>query len=146
MSKQKRNAIWLGFFGLILIVLGIKYLPVFLAAATQQYTLENTPVILFFNVDEPCECMVDLTQRAEAQIANWPVESRGGITVMRIAMDQRRDLEAKYDIFRAPCLVLVDVDGQVFWRQDYPLIEGGPFNLNEFETAIANLGVDNSKP
>ena len=146
MSKQKRKAIWLGFFGLILIVLGIKNLPVFLAAATQQYTLENTPVILFFNVDEPCECMVELTQRAEAQIANWPVESRSGITVMRIAMDQRRDLEAKYDVFRAPCLLLVNASGEVVWRQDYPLIEGGPFNLNEFETAIANTGVDISKP
>jgi len=139
MSKQKRNAIWLGFFGLILIVLGIKYLPVFLAAASQQYALENTPVILFFSVDEPCECMVDLTQRAEAQIANWLVESQSGITVMRIAMDQRRDLEAKYDVFRAPCLVLVDADGKVSWRQDYPLIEGGPFKLPELEAAIAGL-------
>ena len=146
MSKQKRNAILLGFFGLILIVLGIKNLPVFLAAATQQYTLENTPVILFFNVDEPCECMVELTQRAEAQIANWPVESRGGITLMRIAIDQRKDLEAKYDVFRAPCLLLVDAQNQVVLWQDYPSIEGGPFKLDEFEAAIADLGVYNAKP
>jgi len=146
MSKQKRNAILLGFFGLILIVLGIKNLPVFLAAATQQYTLENKPVILFFNVDEPCECMVELTQRAEAQIANWPVESRGGITLMRIAIDQRKDLEAKYDVFRAPCLLLVDAQNQVVLRQDYPSIEGGPFKLDEFEAAIADLGVYNAKP
>jgi hypothetical protein len=108
--------------------------------------LENKPVIFFFNVDEPCECTVELAQRAEAQIANWLVESRSGITLLRIAMDQRTDLEVKYQVFRAPCLVLVDVDGQVVWRQDYPLIEGGPFNLEELETAIANLGLDNSKP
>ena len=146
MSKQKRTAVWLGFLGLVLIVLGIKSLPLLLATAAQQYTLENAPVILFFNVDEPCECMVELTQRAEAQIADWPIESRGGIALMRIAIDQRKDLEAKYDVFRAPCLLLVDADGMVSWRQDYPLIEGGPFKLDEFEAAIVNLGLDNAKP
>jgi len=84
--------------------------------------------------------MVELTQRAEVQMADWPVESRGDITMMRIAIDQRTDLEAKYDVFRAPCLVLLDANGNVVWRQDYPRIEGGPFELEELETAIANMG------
>jgi len=57
--------------------------------------------------------MVELTQRAEVQMADWPVESRGDITMMRIAIDQRTDLEAKYDVFRAPCLVLLDANGNV---------------------------------
>ena len=140
MDTQKRKAVWLGLIGLILIVLGIKYLPFLLAFAGQQSSKNDQPVILFFSVDEPCECMVELTQQAEQQMANWPVERRGGIPVMRIAMEQRKDLEAKYQVFRAPCLVLVDAQDQIAWRQDYPLIEGGPFRLEELEAAIAALG------
>ena len=139
MDAQKRKAVWLGLIGLILIVLGIKYMPFLLAFAGQQSGMNDKPVILFFNVDKPCECMVELTQRAEQQIANWPVELQGGIPVMRIAMEQRKDLEMKYGVFRAPCLVLVDSQGQIVWRQDYPMIEGGPFKLEELEAAIAAL-------
>ncbi len=139
MNTQKRKAIWLGLIGLILIVLGIKYMPFLLAFAGQQSSTNDKPVILFFSVDEPCECMVELTRNAEQQMANWPVERRGGIPVMRIAMEERKDLEVKYRIFRAPCLVLVDAQDQITWRQDYPLIEGGPFKLEELEAAIAKL-------
>jgi len=140
MNVQKRKAIWMGLLGLVLIVFGIKYIPVFLAVANQQSSMADKPVILFFNLDDPCECMVELTQRAEQQMASWPVERQGGIPVVRIAIDQRKDLEAKYKVFRAPCLVLVDAQDQVAWRQDYPLIEGGPFKLKELEAAIAELG------
>jgi hypothetical protein len=140
MSAQKRKAILLGLLGLVLIIFGIKYIPVFLAGASQQSEIMDKPVILFINVDEPCECMVELTQRAEDQMANWPVEQRGGIPVVRIAFDMRKDLQAKYSAFRAPCLVLVDEQDQIAWRQDYPLIEGGPFDLEELEAAIAELG------
>ena len=141
MDTQKRKAVWLGLIGLILIVLGIKYLPFLLAFAGQQSSTHDQPVILFFSVDEPCECMVELTQHAEQQMVDWPVERRGGIPVMRIAMEERKDLEAKYQVFRAPCLVLVDAQDQIVWRQDYPLIEGGPFRLEELEAAIAALGI-----
>ena len=139
MDAQKRKAIWLGLIGLILIVLGIKYMPFLLAFAGQQSSINDKPVILFFSVDKPCECMVELTKHAEQQIANWPVERRSGIPVMRIAMEERKDLEVKYRIFRAPCLMLVDSRDQVAWRQDYPMIEGGPFKLEELEATIAEL-------
>lgn len=141
MNAQKRKAAVLGLVGLILIVLGLKYLPAFLQAAGQQSEMSGKPVLLFFSVDEPCECMVEITQQAELQMANWPVKQQGNISVLRIAMEQRRDLEAKYKVFRAPCLVLVDAQDQVVWRQDYPLIEGGPLKLEELETAIAELGL-----
>ena len=141
MDAQKRKALGLGLIGLILIVLGIKYMPFLLAFAGQQSSMNDKPVILFFSVDKPCECMVELTQRAEQQIANWPVERQGGIPVMRITMEQRKDLEMKYGVFRAPCLVLLDAQDQIVWRQDYPMIEGGPFKLEELETAIAALGI-----
>jgi hypothetical protein len=140
MNARKRKAIWLGLLGLILIVIGIKYMPVFLTTADQQASIAGRPVILFFNEDEPCECMVELTQNAEQQMADWPLERRGGILVVRIAMQQRQDLEAKYKVFRSPCLVLVDAQDQVVWRQDYPLIEGGPFKLEELEAAITEVG------
>lgn len=139
MNTHKRKALLLGFGGLVLIVIGIKYLPVFLAMADQEANIGDKPVILFFNLDEPCECMVELTQQAEKQITNWPVERRGGIPVVRIGMDQRPDLEVKYKIFRAPSLVLVNDQDQVGWRQDYPLVEGGPFKLEELEAAIGQF-------
>jgi hypothetical protein len=142
MNARKRIAAGMGLVGLILIVLGIKYMPGFLQAGNQQVGMGNRPVVLFFSVDDPCECMVELTQQAELQIANWSVEQRGGLSVVRIPMDQRTDLEAKYKVFRAPCLVLVDAQDEVLWRQDYPLIENGPFKLNELEAAIAELARD----
>ena len=142
MNEQKRKAIVLGVLGLILIVIGLKSMPLLLSFASQQADILEKPVILFFNEDEPCECMVELTGRAEQQMANWPVEQRAGIPVVRIAMRQRQDLEAKYKVFRSPCLVLVNAQDQVAWRQDYPLIEGGPFELEELEAAIAKMGTE----
>jgi hypothetical protein len=140
MIAHKRKTILLGFIGLVLIILGIKYIPVFLAMASKQSDKLEKPVILFISVDEPCECMVDLTQRAEQQIANWPPDRQGGIPMVRIAFGQRQDLQTKYLIFRAPCLLLVDEQDQVAWRQDYPLIEGGPFELEVLEVVLEKLG------
>jgi len=142
MNAQKRKAILLGLLGLVLIVLGIKFMPFFLQAAGQQSRMSGKPVVLFFSLDDPCECMVELTRQAEQQMANWPIERQGGIPVIRIPMEQYKDLEAKYKVFRAPCLVLVDAQDQVVWRQDYPLIEGGPFKLQELEAAIVLLGTE----
>ena len=76
MEKQKRNAIFLGVLGLILIMIGLKYLPLLVSAANQQDEFHDKPVILFFNDDEPCECMVELTQKAEQQIAIGRKSSR----------------------------------------------------------------------
>jgi hypothetical protein len=140
MEPQKRKAVWLGLLGVILVVLGIKFALTIVAAASLPLDLQGKPAVLFFSLDKPCECMVELTKRAETQIANWPEERRGGIKVVRIPFEQRRDLPAKYDVFRVPCLILVDDQNQVIWRQDYPLIEGGSFDLEELEAAIADMG------
>ena len=142
MSAQKRKAILFGILGLVLIIIGIKYLPYFLAVAGQQSEIMDKPVILFFSMDEPCECMVDLIEGAETQMANWPVGQRSGIPVVRIALHMRDDLEVKYMVFRAPSLVLINDQDQVAWWQDYPLIESGPFDLAELEAAIAALGTE----
>lgn len=175
MDAQKRKAIGFGVVGLILIVLGIKFLPVILGnifqpsrsteallqlaqteiaqqptgmaqssiatqeAATPLPDLSGKPILLFFNLDKPCECMVEITERAEKQMGGWPDDRRGGIMVLRLEMEQHEDLKAKYQVFRSPCLVLLDAQGEIAWRQDYPLIEGGPFKLEELEAAIAAL-------
>jgi hypothetical protein len=137
MNTLKRKAIGLGVLGLALIILGIKYLSLFLSLAGQQVMAQDGPMILFFNVEEPCECMLELAESAEQQIASWPPEQRGKLPVVHIWMNERKDLEAKYKVFRAPCLILVNAQGQVIWRQDYPLIQNGPFDLVELEAVIA---------
>jgi hypothetical protein len=140
MITHKRNAILLGFFGLILLVLGAKTLPSSLFTKDQSSNPFNQSVILFFSIDEPCECMLEITEQAERQMTDWQINHPSGIPVYRISMDTRKDLEAQYKIFRAPCLVVVDEKNRIVWRQDYPLIEGGPFALEELEAAIAKLG------
>ncbi len=143
MSTQKRIAVLSGVLGLILIALGIKYMPVFLAIAETPVSTDSKSVIYFFSLDDPCDCMVELTRNAEKQMADWPLDRQFGIQVIRIPMELRKDLEVKYKVFRAPCLVLVDEEDHVVWRQDYPLIEAGPFKLEELEAAIsALLGMD----
>lgn len=140
MDARKRTAFLLGLAGLVLLVLGVKALPGWLAAAAEQpVTAENQPVLLFFNDTDPCECMQELVRSADRQMADWQNGAAGNIQVMRIGMQKRADLEAKYKVFRAPCLVLVDGEGEAVWRQDYPMIEGGPFKLDELETAISSL-------
>ncbi|MEW5873482.1 MAG: hypothetical protein AB1894_29760 [Chloroflexota bacterium] len=140
MNPNQRKIILLGALGLFLIVFAIKLSVELFAAADASPGSEARPLVLFFNEDEPCECMQDLTRRAEVQMVNWPEARRGGIPVLRLAFRQQRDLELKYKVFRAPCLVLLDAQDQVAWRQDYPLIEGGPFRLDELEAAIAEMG------
>lgn len=54
-------------------------------------------------------------------------------------MQQRTNLESEYKIFRAPSLVLVDEQDQVVWRQDYALMQEGPFKLDDLEDAILKL-------
>jgi hypothetical protein len=138
MDNKKRQAIGMSFLGLLLIVLSLKYMPAFLAFAGQQSGIATDGLVLFFfNEDDPCECMQELTARADQQMMDWSKRYLDGVSMMRIASGQRRDLEIKYGVFRTPCLVLVDARDRVIWRQDYPLIEGGPFEIQELDQAIA---------
>ncbi len=83
--------------------------------------------------------MHDLIQNAETQIENWPVSARAGVPIHRIDFEERDDLAGEYKIFRVPCLVLLDTAGEIVYRQDYPLLDGGPFKLSEFEERIREL-------
>ena len=51
---------------------------------------------------------MEIVAQADEQMAGWSAEHASGLPVVRIDMEQRLDLEAKYQVFRAPCLVLVD--------------------------------------
>jgi len=86
--------------------------------------------------------MMEIVQQADAQMAGWSAKHPEDLPVVRIDMEQRLNFEAKYKMFRAPCLVLMDTQEEVTWRQDYPLIEGGPFKLDELETAISKPETD----
>lgn len=172
MESQKHKLIGLGILALIVIVLGLKFVPVVVVNLSRPYEdtavllqlartqiaqrptdaapitavplpdLSGKPFLLFFYLDKPCECMKEITQKAERQMAAWPVERQGGVTVLRLGMETYTDLETKYQVVRSPGLVLLDSRGKIVWRQDYPLIEGGPFKLDELEAAIAALGND----
>ncbi|MBN1147980.1 MAG: thioredoxin family protein [Anaerolineales bacterium] len=139
-TPQQRKAIGLGFLGLLLIVLALKFMLQGAPAERQSLDLNGKPALLFFNIDEPCECMRKMVESADAQINRWPVEARSGIPVHRINFEEQPKLGGKYKVFRVPCLVLVDGDGQIVHRQDYPASEGWPLKLEEFEAIISSLG------
>jgi len=94
MGTQKRAAIILGVLGLILIVIGVKYMPVFLAVANSPAGLDQRPAILFFTEDDPCECMVEIVAQADEQMAGWSVGHPHSLPIVRIDMERRLDLEA----------------------------------------------------
>jgi len=123
-TPQQRKAIGLGFLGILVILLGLKF--ALQSAPTDSKSLEL----------EPCECMQKLVESADSQINRWPEEARAGIPVHRINFDKQPELGSKFKVFRVPCLVLVDAQGQIVHRQDYPVSEGWPLNLEEFEKAI----------
>ena len=139
MDEKKRKIIGQGILGLILIVISLKYSPFLFNLLDQHNEISDKPAILFFNEVEPCECMLELTEQAEQQVSNWSSEQLHGIPIVHIAFQQRKDLEIKYKVFRVPSLLLIDHQDQIIWRQDYPLIEGGPFKLDELEGVIAAL-------
>lgn len=137
--QPRRKAIGYGVIGGILILVGVKIAlnsSLFRGSPLKQ---GNHPVILFFNIGDPCDCIRELVAQAGAQMGEWERRQNGKIQVARLAIGDNLDLEAKYNVFRAPALVLLDVNGQIAWRQDYPLIEGGPFKLQELESALTSL-------
>ena len=142
MNQNQRKAVIMGLGGIILILLAAKYMLGSAGLARSPLMASDRPLIVFFNEEDPCECMVELTRRAELQIKSWPEERRGGIEILYVPFRQQRDLELKYQVFRAPSLLLLDGNEQVIWRQDYPLIEGGPFKIDELEVVIATLEED----
>jgi len=57
LTLPQKKAAFQGFLGLLLIVLGVKYTPKLFTVDRQPFSLNDEPVLLFFNVDDSCECM-----------------------------------------------------------------------------------------
>lgn len=98
--------------------------------------LNNQPVLLFFNNDDGCECVVPLYQKADVVTANWPAANRGNIPVRRIVLDERPDLQRAYNIQRAPMILLLDAQGREVWRG-----WGVASNPNVFELAAGEAQI-----
>jgi len=129
----------MGLSGLILIVLGVKISIQYLHREAVRLDLNGQPVLLFFSLDESCECIRQMIHAADFQIAHWSVEARQGIVVRRFDFDQNRQLANQYGVYRVPSLLLVDGRGRVVSRQDDPLLRNGPLDLEKFEADIRFL-------
>lgn len=139
LTGSQKHALRLGFAGLLLVVLGLKVMLQGSFIPQPSLSLDNQPAILFFTLDEPCECMQELVQQADGQIAGWSASRQAAISIHRIDFDTRHDLAGQYEVFRVPCLIMLNSQGQIVHRQDYPLAADGPFDLAAFEAQLEAL-------
>ncbi len=127
---------WLVLGGTILVLLAFKACQV---NPPPPLDLNDEPVLLLFNNEEGCVCELAIYERADAQIAAWPAESRHGVLLHRIHLEQRPDLRLEYRIARAPTLLLLDADGNEVWRQDEVTSDWRIFDLETAEAQIVSL-------
>jgi hypothetical protein len=139
-SKQKK-ALISGVIGLALILLGVKLAIDLYFSAHVALDLNGKPALLYVTDDHPCECAKRMIAEADFQIKNWSEPQRLEVQLIRVSLGDRLDLEEKYDVFRAPTLILLDAQGQVVYRQDYPFIGGKPIDLPEFEAKMVSLNI-----
>ncbi len=131
--------IWFALLGAVVLLLGLKLgRPLFILAGP-PIELNNQPVLLFFNNDEGCECVLPLYARADKAIAAWPLEQRRQVPVQRILLYQRPDLQHRYKVERAPMLVLLDAKGQIVWREWGVASSPTVFNLERMQEKIGLL-------
>jgi hypothetical protein len=136
LNVQQRKTALLGFVGLLLIVLSLKFMLGGTWQKAAPLDVENRPAILFFSFDEPCECMLELTAKAEAQIAGWAAPQDQGIPVYRFDFPSRPDLASYYAVYRVPCLIYLDASGESVYRLDFSITEPLPFNLAGLEAFL----------
>jgi hypothetical protein len=98
-------------------VLGVKSMKAAIVPSGPPLVVGGQPLLLFFNNEEGCECVLPLYARADEVIAAWLPEHPGEIEVKRFVLDERPDLQRQYDVERAPMLLLLDASGRVMWRE-----------------------------
>ncbi len=138
-NSRKKNHVVFSVFGLALVLLGIKLAYELYYSSQATIDLNGKPALLFVTDDHPCECAKKLLAEADFQIEHWIEPDRMQVEIIPVYIGDQRGLEAKYQIIRAPALILLDAQGQVIHRQDYPLIGGKPFDLPEFESEMERL-------
>jgi len=136
LTASQKQSIRLGFVGVLLIVLSFKFILSGGFDFRTPLDLKGEAALLFFSLDQPCDCMETYVQEAETQIILWAETQRAGIPIFRIDFDTRRDLASQYGVYRVPSLVLLDSEEEIIYQQDYPLFEEGSFKLAEFEAKI----------
>jgi hypothetical protein len=144
-ALRQKQAILLGVIGLALILFSVKIAARAYSAAQESLDLNGKPALLYIPDDHPCECAKKMIAEADYQIKNWSEPHRMEVQLIRINLGDYPDLEAKYDIFRASTLILLDAHGQVVHRQDYPMIGGKPMDLPEFEAKMEDFNTLNQE-
>jgi hypothetical protein len=132
---MRRSIFWILFLAAFALTLGLKAAQLGWFDPRPPLELGDEPALLFFNKTRGCECELLVYNNANAQMDNW----NAPITVHAIDLDRRPDLGQQYGVIRAPALVLVNVDGQVAWKQDNSLSDGAPLDLKQAETEIKVL-------
>lgn len=138
-AKRNRKVFIYAFLGALSILAAIKVAVQYWPTSSALPIEPGRPTLLFVTMREPCVCMRQLIGRANTQIVMWPKERQGNVKIIYLDFGVDPSLEARYKIFRAPALVLLDGQEKIIWRQDYPLIEGEPFELEELEKAIVEI-------
>lgn len=136
LTVSQKQSIRFAFVGVLLIVLSFKFMLQGGFDVRVPLNLDGKAALLFFSLDQPCDCMRIYVNAAETQIERWAETQRAGIPIYRIDFDTRRDLASQYGIYRVPSLVLLDSEEGIIYQQDYPLFEEGSFRLAEFEARI----------
>jgi hypothetical protein len=99
----------------------------------------DQPLLLFFNNEEGCECVLPLYARADEVIAAWQPDLLSQVDIRRIILDERPDLQRQYDVQRAPMLLLLDAGGQVIWREWGVATNPDVFDLAAIEEQVSLL-------
>jgi len=128
--------VWLSLVG---VIIGIKAVSLGWFAHRQPLNLNGQPALLFFNVSHGCDCQMTVIANAEAQIASWDVPGETGLLVLRVDFSRRPDLARQYGVARAPALVLLDAQGQVFWKQDVGVSDEAPLDLEQAKDQVEAL-------
>lgn len=139
MKQRIRVLSLLVFVVLVLGILGLKVARQGWFAVHPPLELNDQPALLLFTLSEGCDCQMRVIRRAATQIAFWEPPEHLRINIIWIDFDQRPDLVDYYHVDRAPALVLLDSNEELFWMQDDPLSDGKPFDMAEVENQITSL-------
>jgi hypothetical protein len=130
-----RKALWIVFFAALFLTLGLKAAQLGWFTPHPPLELNGKPALLFFKKSRGCECELFVYNNAETQMNSW----NASVRVIHIDLDRRPDLARKYEVIRAPSLVLLNAEGQIVWRQDEGLSDESPLDLDQAEAWFESL-------
>jgi len=145
LTERKRMRVLLLFGVLVMAVLAIKSFNDGWFEPKTPLELDGQPSLVFFTLGRGCECQMKVVHNAEGQLAAWRVTQTSDIPILRVDFSRRPGLARQYGVARAPALVLLDVQGQVVWKQDVGLSDDAPLDLTQAQSQIEMLISDNAK-